>query len=249
MAQEARFDDDSQIPPIILQIGDTEVKLVGTIDRIDVLKDGEKSYIKVIDYKTANKTFSLSDAYNNLDIQLMVYMSAVLNSKKLVKNEKYPAGVFYFPITETIVEESTRDREKLSELIREKIKMDGLVIDEEIILKGLDKNFSSDGKGASKIYNSGVKNKITKEQFDMLLEHIHSNIEKSLGKIMSGEILAKPVIINGKKDDTGCKYCRYGSICRFEEELGDSYRPVYDYKNDDIFEKLMIDRAKGEKGE
>ncbi|MDO5095418.1 MAG: exodeoxyribonuclease V subunit gamma [Peptostreptococcaceae bacterium] len=242
LAQEARFDDYAEIPPIIVKIGEREIKLKGTIDRIDVLKDGERAFVKVIDYKTSNKEFSLSDAYNGLDIQLMVYLSAVLGSDKLTKTKNYPAGVFYFPVVEPILETQERSIEDLQELIKSQIKMDGIVLDEEIVLKGLDKEFDGNSKFKSEIYNSSAKNRLSERQFEALMNHINHNIEKSLVEILDGEISARPVIKNGNKEQTGCRFCRYASICRFEEELGDSYRAVYKYSNEDILKKLELRR-------
>lgn len=238
VAQEARFDDGEEIPPIIIDLNGKEIKLTGTIDRIDILKDGERVFVKVIDYKTSNKEFSLSDAYNGLDIQLMVYLSAALNSKKLVRTENYPAGVFYFPIVDPMIESEERSVEELQKLIRGKIKMDGIVLDDQIVLQGLDKQYVQETKYKSEIYNSASQNRLSKQQFDLLLKHIHQIVEASLEQILDGEISARPILQNGNKEKTGCRFCRYASICRFEEELGDRYRAVYKYSNEDILKKL-----------
>lgn len=246
VAQEARFDDGQEIPPIIIALKDREIKLTGTIDRIDVLRDGKRAYVKVIDYKTSNKEFSLSDAYNGLDIQLMVYLSAVLDSDKLTRTENYPAGVFYFPITDPMIETAERSPEEIQRLIKNEIKMDGIVLDEEVVLRGLDEEYDGTSKFRSAVYDSGAKNRLSERQFRILMHHIRKNIEESLVKIMDGEIAAQPIAKNGNRNQSGCRFCRYASICRFEEELGDSYRPVYKYKNDDILARLEKDHAKEE---
>ena len=44
------------------------------IDRVDVAKDREKVYVKVIDYKSGNKKFDLAALYYGLQLQLVVYM-------------------------------------------------------------------------------------------------------------------------------------------------------------------------------
>ncbi len=247
LAQEQKFDYGEKIPPIVLQIGEREIVLTGTIDRIDTLVDGERCFVKVVDYKTSNKEFSLSDAYHNLDIQLLVYLSAVLGSDKLIKNKKYPAGVFYFPITTALVETKERSSEELGQMIKEQIKMDGLVLGEEVVLQGLDHSISAEDKKSSIVYQSSKKNRITEQDFSALLDHIHKNIEESMRRMLDGEISAMPVLKDGKKDLASCRFCRYASICRFEEALGDRYRPLYKYKNEDILEKVRYEQNHSEK--
>lgn len=235
-AQEAVFDENQDIPPIIIQVNGHEIKLTGTIDRIDVLQEDGRSYIKVIDYKTSNKEFSLSDAYNGLDIQLLVYLSAAMQSKKLVKDERFPGGVFYFPVTDPIIETQERSKEELQHLIKSHIKMDGLVLNEAAVLQGLDRELAQNSK--SDVFHSTPKHRLSKRQFDALMAHVHSNIARSLQEILEGEISAYPIIQNGNKEAVGCRFCRYAGICRFEEELGDSYRPLYKYDNEEILQQL-----------
>lgn len=238
IAQEARFDDNMEIPPIIIDLNGKEIKLTGTIDRVDVLRDGKRVFVKIIDYKTSDKEFSLSDAYQGLDIQLMVYLSAVLESDRLTKTKNYPAGVFYFPITDPMIETQERSMEEIEKLIKSEIRMDGIVLDEEVVLRGLDERYDGTTKFRSAVYDDNAKKRLSEKQFRSLIQHIHRNIEKSLSRMMDGEIAARPIAKNGKKDESGCRFCRYASICRFEEELGDSYRPVYKYKDRDILERL-----------
>ena len=44
----------------------------GKIDRIDTCVDGDKVYVKVVDYKTGKKAFDVTALYHGLQLQLMV---------------------------------------------------------------------------------------------------------------------------------------------------------------------------------
>ena len=44
-------------------ISDT-VALKGKIDRIDICRDGDKSYLRIIDYKTGKTVFDIKNIYN-----------------------------------------------------------------------------------------------------------------------------------------------------------------------------------------
>ena len=130
-------------------------------------------------------------------------------------------------------------------MIKEQIKMDGLALDDPIVLYGLDSSMVEEDKKQSLVYRSGKKNRISEGDFTVLLSHIRHNIESSLWRMLDGEITASPVVKNGKKGLASCRFCRYASICRFEEELGDRYRPLYEYKDEEILERLRRDYKEG----
>ncbi|HVF90735.1 MAG TPA: PD-(D/E)XK nuclease family protein [Blastocatellia bacterium] len=60
-------------PPLVIEDGDDEVRVCGTIDRIDESAEG----CVVIDYKTRRTPVHYDDALNGRDLQLPIYMLAV----------------------------------------------------------------------------------------------------------------------------------------------------------------------------
>lgn len=70
----------------------------GKIDRVDLCKDKDKVYVKVLDYKTGSKAFDVVALYHGLQLQLMVYMDAAvkMTQKHYPDREVIPAGVFYY---------------------------------------------------------------------------------------------------------------------------------------------------------
>ena len=236
--QEAKFGDEATDSEIKLLIDDEKVNLVGTIDRIDILKEEGKIYVKIIDYKTRDKKFSLSDAYNGIDIQLLLYLYAALNAIKDPQSEILPAGAFYFPVINPIVETSEREPKTIEKQREDRIKADGIVIDEEEILDKIGKiDKKRDGR-----------NIFTLEEVEALIEHILSDINKNVSKMLSGEIQALPVSQNNGQR-TACDYCRYASICRFEADLGDEYRVLYSYDHAQIRLKLKEEQKNKHKEE
>ena len=69
--------------------GDT-VTVGGTIDRVDVLHTGGRSFVRVIDYKTGGKDFKLGDVLYGLNMQMLVYLAALVQSGR-----RLPAGILY----------------------------------------------------------------------------------------------------------------------------------------------------------
>ena len=52
----------------------------GRIDRVDIMEEQDKVYVKVIDYKTGNTSFDLVCLYHGLQLQLMIYLDGALFS-------------------------------------------------------------------------------------------------------------------------------------------------------------------------
>ena len=76
-----RFDTDN---------GDEfEFKIIGKLDRLDVMKAGDKEYIRIVDYKTGKKAFDISAVKNGYNTQMLLYLFAVC------QDNKFAAGVIY----------------------------------------------------------------------------------------------------------------------------------------------------------
>ena len=83
-----------------------ELLLRGRIDRVDLYEDDTKVYVKIIDYKSGGTKFDLAAVYYGLQLQLVVYMDAVLEleQRKYPDKEVVPAGIFYYNIKDPLVD-------------------------------------------------------------------------------------------------------------------------------------------------
>ena len=77
--------EEGDYPPIKVELSTGEiVNLVGRIDRVDkLITEGEEFY-RIIDYKSGNKDFKLSDVYYGLQIQLLTYLDAMLRNERTI---------------------------------------------------------------------------------------------------------------------------------------------------------------------
>ncbi len=76
---EVSFSQADHLEAIRFQLTEEEkMRLRGRIDRVDTCETDDKVYVKIIDYKSGNTTFSLLNLYHGLQLQLVVYMSAAL---------------------------------------------------------------------------------------------------------------------------------------------------------------------------
>ncbi|MFZ3373245.1 MAG: helicase-exonuclease AddAB subunit AddB, partial [Desulfitobacteriaceae bacterium] len=81
---EMDFADGGKFPPIIIELETGEkIHLTGRIDRVDALKTAEGTYLRIIDYKSGNKDFKLSDVYYGLQVQLITYLDALWQNSGL----------------------------------------------------------------------------------------------------------------------------------------------------------------------
>lgn len=249
--------EDEGIPPIIIELEDgIEVILEGRIDRVDVLQDGGISYLKVIDYKSGNKKFELSDLYYGLQIQLVVYLDAVIsNSSKLVKTEAHPAGAFYFKIDDPIVNTNDNDKRSIEEAIHKELKMDGLVLKDVKVIEALDKNLDredEDKRVASNIIPVTINKNgdfaansslFEQEELKGLISHVRNLIGEVAREILRGKIKIQPTKINKR---TSCEYCELSSICQFDTSFIDNeYRTLKKLKNKEVLEKIKEQEEKG----
>lgn len=118
----------------------------GRIDRVDILEEQDKIYVKVIDYKTGNTTFDLVALYHGLQLQLLVYMDAALSveRRKYPDKEIVPAGIFYYNVKDPMIQEKIEtDMESVNEEILKSLKMNGLVQKDPEIAQKIDKSLVS----------------------------------------------------------------------------------------------------------
>jgi ATP-dependent helicase/nuclease subunit B len=235
---EIDFGNVDGYPPIVVELSSGEkINLIGRIDRIDMLIKDSNTYIRIIDYKSGNKIFKLSEVYYGLQVQLLLYLDAILSQNK----DNLPAAVLYFKIDNPLIKTNNDlTDEALEEEIMKKFKMKGLLIDDVEIIKEMDKEM--DGNSyiiPARINKDGTLGKSDAAsiyQFELLRKHVKKIIAENCEKLISGDISISPCK-NG--DSIPCEYCSYSSICTFEEELLDnSYRQIYEKSDDEVWQLL-----------
>lgn len=224
---EMSFSEADKLDAFTFKLSDGKImKLTGKIDRIDTYEDTEngKLYIKVIDYKSGNKSFDLVEVYRGLSLQLVVYLNAATElTKKKIKGsdtEIIPAGILYYHIDDPIVEgERTETDEEIEDKILKALKMKGLVNSDEEIFSLIDSKIdsSSDIIPISKT-QSGISKRssaASTAEFEVISEYVDKKICDLGNEIMSGNIKAEPHTAKGIDKD-GCKYCPYRDICKYD---------------------------------
>ena len=207
---------------------DEKLHLMGRIDRVDVCEQGDKVYVKVIDYKSGNKSFDLAAVYMGLDLQLVVYLNAALEyiSKKYGDQETViPAGIFYYHIDDPMINADGSDPmtdEEINEKILGELRMSGLVNSEEEVYRLMDKDFDARSSvipvSVKKDGEFGQGSSVAStEEFKTLSDYVNQKISEMGKEILDGDIKIEPHK-RSEREDPQCKYCDYAGICGYKGE-------------------------------
>lgn len=257
---ETEFGDESIKPISYTLKNGKDIKLVGKIDRIDVFKGENSDFLRIIDYKSSKRDIDLNQVYAGLQLQLFVYMNAILSSNK----DRYkPAGLFYSDFTTNLVGFETyskmldmTDDSFYSEKLK-KNKLTGFVIKDMELLKNLDKTLE-ENRLTSEILPIKLKSKgqeigagtlgLTTDEFEIVNEFVLNKTKDICEEIYDGNIDIKPFRYKDKKP---CDYCKYKSICRFDvkhNKYNNIKNLVTKDKPNEVFEKMEL-KNKEKRGE
>ena len=251
---EFDFGDFKDSDPIKLELPSKEtVYLKGRVDRIDKVDLNGETYIRIVDYKSGSKNFDLNELYYGLQIQLLVYLDAILkNSDQILKTQCMPGGILYFKIDNPIIKsKKALTEEEIQVEVLKKLKMDGLLLKNVELVKAMDKDmetysliipaaFKKDGDFTS---TSSV---VTEGQFELLRKYVNDKMIEICEEMLSGEVKIEPC---KSSKVTYCDYCDYSAICQFDTSIRDNkYKIMLKKKKEDLW-NAIINKVKEEEGE
>ena len=222
----------------------------GKIDRVDLCKDKDKVYVKVLDYKTGSKAFDVVALYHGLQLQLMVYMDAAvkMTQKHYPDSEVIPAGVFYYRLNDPLVEKKVvGEEEEIWQKILKELKVDGVMNLKDETLEHLDHCQAGESAVIPVKYNKNgslsTNSKVASEQeFEVMMRHALGKVLKVHRKILSGEVAAFPY---RRKQESGCDYCAYRHICGFDQKIpGYKYRDIFEMTQSEVIAAMEADAVK-----
>ena len=241
---EFDFGSYSSGEAITLNLNDNEkVYLQGRIDRIDKLDLDGETYIRIIDYKTGAKKFDLNEIYYGLQMQLLVYLDALIrNSKYILDKQVKPGAILYFKIDDPIIKSKKEmTDEEVEKEVLSALKMKGLVLKDARVVKAMDKDiegyslvipasFKADGsfKATSDV--------VTEEEFRILREYVNRKMIEICEEMLSGDIKIQPT---KNSNIAHCEYCDFSSICQFDTEIKDNkYKIIINKSTNDIWNNI-----------
>lgn len=213
------------------------MELRGVIDRIDYFEDEENLYMKITDYKSGMQTFQLSDIYNGLTLQLVVYLNAAMEKERQDQGKNVvPAGIFYFHIQDPLVE--LKDGESPEDTMLSQFDLSGLVLGEKDVVEHLD---FGEVKSIPVAYKkdgnfTAASNVASREQFAQLGNYVKRQMRHYGNEIMNGNISIEPY---KEEKRTACDYCEYRGVCGFDPAFsGNRYKKLKKQNKHEIWNQL-----------
>ena len=223
---ELDFSKARDIRPLELGEGEGALTLTGVADRIDGWVHEDKLYLRVVDYKTGKKAFSLSDVWYGMGLQMLLYLFALEeNGERRYGREIVPAGVMYLPARNVMLPvDAGAGDEEIAKKRSDALRRSGLVLDDPDLLeaweKGEDKRYIPVKFSKRK---DSADSLASLERMGQLSRHLRRTLTQMAGELHRGSIAADPYYRS--QQETACLNCDYLDACYFSDgEGGESCR-------------------------
>ena len=208
-ALETNLMQEKGLSPLVIKSEKGNIIFTGTVDRIDTYcSENGKKYIRIIDYKSSEKTIEKLFIDNGINMQMLLYMLAVTQNGKF--KDYIPAGMLYAMVSVSYPNAVSRSEAKPLN-ISSALKFKGIARDDSEIIDAMDKTdkkiyvqTSSRGK-----YNPPVL-PFSSEQINELLDFSKNKLTEMRDSLYNGDIAVDPLI---NKKINACKYCEFSDIC------------------------------------
>lgn len=193
-----------------------DVNITGIIDRADIFTDEHgNEYIRVVDYKTGKREFSMVNVYYGINTQMLLYLIAVCNANK----ELRAGGVSYLPAK--VTEPSSKKSAAFALLSQDHIQS-GMYVRSDAAEREMTKyaeNISARSGIKREKFMPAEDSALTEEQFTLLSEECTKQTREVLCRLYDGDVDAVPTVYKEKyTEKKACSYCRFASVCGHNEQ-------------------------------
>ena len=206
-------------------IYDTEDKkhrviIGGYIDRLDTLKLGNDVYVRVVDYKTGIKQFSLDDVKKGENLQMLLYLKSVVETKNPEFCEKLgvgdggsiiPAGIVYVKTSVADVTVDSPSDELAEHEVKGSFERLGVSLDDPVVLGAMNPDFTPMAK--VKRGEDPRPATYTSDDWKRINDEMKAAVLSIADEITSGHIVARTNVQDNASFHP-CKDCQYKFICR-----------------------------------
>ena len=216
--------DAPRIYPVTIETeGGVQVTLTGIIDRVDrYTADDGSEYVRVVDYKTGSRTFSLSDIRQGMHVQLLLYLfslwqGGIHTPQNTAGTKLLPAGAVYFQVRpgETASDAMLTPEEARRHAI-DGITRSGIWLRDEEVLEAIDAGLTGKYVPVTRKKDGTLTGRATLQdlaQFGALYGELRTIIAKIAGEMHEGKSAAAPRTNPWGKE---CGYCPFGAVCRIQ---------------------------------
>jgi ATP-dependent helicase/nuclease subunit B len=208
-------DDEHPSPIHLKDESGRSVYVYGIIDRVDTYEGGDDVYVRVMDYKTGSKDFNPDDMEKGRNLQMFLYLKAIMESDKKKFRESLgvkedgkiiPAGVIY---VKTSLADAQIDRNSDADAlaaVKKNQAREGMTLDGDFNTSLIGEDYVP---GSNK--RDSEKYRYSEEGFEKIMETVEDAVLNIAGKIRSGKAEAEPNL-EGKYSP--CEWCEFKPVCR-----------------------------------
>ena len=199
VAFEKRISDkaDDALKPveIAVEVGDERYTVVfgGTVDRIDCYDNGEKKFLRVVDYKTGSHKFDPDKVENGEDIQLPAYLFTAAGE----------ANRHYFGEGSTLEAASAQFLSAEESHGQTLPTRSGFILNDAELIDALGEESQDEGKGKKKIKSASP---LSPDEFSRVEQSFKSSVSAIGESIYSGNIPKTP-------SEDACRFCSLRKTC------------------------------------
>ena len=234
---ELDFSKAREMRPVELSGEGASVTLTGIADRVDGWLHEGRLYLRVVDYKTGRKQFSLSDVWYGMGLQMLLYLFALeADGQSRYGHEIVPAGVMYVPARNALLS-LTKDVDDGEAAAKrsEELRRSGLVLNDAGLFEAWE--HGEDKRYIPVKFKGGVPGQAsvaTLEQLGRLSAHIRETLGEMAGTLKAGSIAADPYYRS--QQENACLNCQFFEACHFADgENGESLRYLPKLSDDKVW--------------
>lgn len=212
-------------------------RIEGRIDRVDLWKTAEATYLRVVDYKRGGKEVKFSQLYYGLQLQLLIYLIAA----GAMFDAQYAAAL-YFNVSDPLIKTETDDPELIEAARGKELRLDGMILADEQVVQAM----ASPPEMALPVHinRDGTLKKsdklLSREDFALLADHALACARRDLAQIREGVIGAHPVSLDNA---VPCAYCDFAAVCRQDSySAAQRERRLRSLKPEEALEALRADK-------
>lgn len=223
---ELDFSKAENIPPVELGGDEGSLTLTGVADRVDGWLHEGKLYLRVVDYKTGRKKFSLSDVWYGMGLQMLLYLFSLENDGgSRYGHEIVPAGVMYVPARNVMLSvPKDAGEEELAAKRAEEARRSGIVLKEDFVMEAWEHGEEKRYIPIRFRYGKPTEDSVASaERLGLLWEHIKKRLTEMASQLRQGSISADPYYRS--QQENACLNCDFFDACHFADgQNGESCR-------------------------
>ena len=214
---------DGAPDPIAFELSDgSRMIFHGVIDRIDTYRhtDG-RLYVRVIDYKTGTKEFSLDDIEKGKNLQMLLYLFSLWKNKNPIfanGEEVLPAGVMYISASPKDIRLSAPSyAADIREKAKDALTRSGRILEDEDIVRAMDHMLSGHFVPLAREKDGSIKwdkHFASLEKMGDLLTQMQKTVSDIGSSMRRGHAHAEPSNDSMGRLGTLCDYCAFKVMCR-----------------------------------